>query len=219
MSDPDSEGIGALAAKMAKVMGAIDHVPKNGYNDYHNYEYSSDDDVMQALRPAMAKHNLAVFHSIIDRDVKKVETSSGTAWKTVVTMEITIADADSGQSKTVEWMGEADDGQDKGLYKALTSGVKYFALKTFLLSADTDVETHDAAASQGRPKSGGGPQEPTEGQLDYAKDLARKDVWTDGERSQLLNDRIPACSKSELSDLIDHMKSVVENGREVLNGA
>jgi len=217
MSDPDPDGIGALAAKMAKVMGAIDHVPKNGYNDYHNYEYSSDDDVMQSLRPVMAEHNLAIFHSITSRDVKKVETSNGTAWKTVVTMEITIADADSGQSKTVTWMGEADDGQDKGLYKALTSGVKYFALKTFLLSADTDVETHDAAASQGRPKSSG-PQEPTEGQLDYARDLAKKNVWTDSERDQLLNDRIPTSSKSDLSDLIDHMKKVGENGREALNG-
>jgi hypothetical protein len=220
MSDPDPEGMGALAAKIAKVMGAIEHVPKNGYNNYHKYEYSSDDDVMQSLRPEMAEHNLAVFHSVTDREATQVETSNGTAWKTVITMEITIVDGDSGQSYTSTWMGEADDSQDKGLYKAFTSGIKYWALKSFLLSADSDVETHDEEASQGKQEgpSNGAPQEPTDGQLNYAKDLARKDVWTDNERSQLLNERIPECSKSDLSDLIDHMKNVVENGREVLNG-
>jgi hypothetical protein len=41
-------------------------------------------------------------------------------------------------------------------------------------------------------------------------------VWKEQEREALLNTRIPGADKNELSDLIDHMNKVVENGREVL---
>lgn len=215
MEDSKSEGIGQLAKKIAQVMAAIDRVPKNGVNDYHGYEYSTDDDVMQSVRPVMAEHNLIALPSVTERETVEVETNKGTETKTYITMEITLIDGDSGQSKTVMWDGEAQDGQDKGLYKAYTSGIKYWALKTFLLSADADVETHDAAANQPR-SNGSASQEATEAQVEYAKDLARKDVWKEQEREALLNTRIPSADKNELSDLIEHMSKVVENGREVL---
>ena len=215
MEDSKSEGVGQLAKKIAQVMAAIDRVPKNGVNDYHGYEYSTDDDVMQSVRPVMAEHNLIALPSVTERETVEVETNKGTETKTYITMEITLIDGDSGQSKTVMWDGEAQDGQDKGLYKAYTSGIKYWALKTFLLSADADVETHDAAAGQAR-SNGSASHEPTQAQIEYAEDLAQNSVWTDEESEALLNTRIPSADKNELSDLIDHMSKVVENGREVL---
>jgi len=214
MSDPDSEGVGQLAKKIAQVMAAIDRVPKNGVNDYHGYEYSTDDDVMQSVRPVMAEHNLIALPSVTERETVEVETNKGTETKTYITMEITLIDGDSGQSKTVMWDGEAQDGQDKGLYQAYTSGIKYWALKTFLLSADADVETHDAAANQ--PRSNGRSSGPSDAQLDYARDLAKEDVWEEHERKQLLNDRIPNASSQEISELIEHMEKVRDHGREVL---
>jgi len=218
MEDSKSEGVGQLAKKIAQVMAAIDSVPKNGRNDYHNYDYSTDDDVMQSVRPVMAEHNLIALPSVVDRSIERVSTGkkeSDYQLHTQITLEVTLIDGDSGQSKTMTWEGEAQDGQDKGLYKALTSAMKYWALKTFLLSADADVETHDAAANQPR-SNGSASQEATEAQVEYAKDLARKDVWKEQEREALLNTRIPGADKNELSDLIDHMNKVVENGREVL---
>jgi hypothetical protein len=214
MEDSKSEGVGQLAKKIAQVMAAIDRVPKNGVNDYHGYEYSTDDDVMQSVRPVMAEHNLIALPSVTERETVEVETNKGTETKTYITMEITLIDGDSGQSKTVMWDGEAQDGQDKGLYKAYTSGIKYWALKTFLLSADADVETHDAAAGQAR--SNGRSSGPSDAQLDYARDLAKEDVWEEHERKQLLNDRIPNASSQEISELIEHMEKVRDHGREVL---
>lgn len=218
MEDSKSEGVGQLAKKIAQVMAAIDSVPKNGWNDFHKYKYSTDDDVMQSVRPVMAEHNLIALPSVVDRSIERVSTGkkeSDYQLHTQITLEVTLIDGDSGQSKTMTWEGEAQDGQDKGLYKALTSAMKYWALKTFLLSADADVETHDAAANQPR-SNGSASQEATEAQVEYAKDLARKDVWKEQEREALLNTRIPGADKNELSDLIDHMNKVVENGREVL---
>ena len=220
MSDPSKDGVDKLAMKMAQVMAEIDAVPKNGWNDFHKYEYSNDDDVMQSIRPVMAEHNLVAIPSVVERDMKRVSTGkkeSDYQLHTHLTLDITLIDGDSGQTKTIRWEGEAQDGQDKGLYKAYTSAIKYWALKTFLLSADAGVETHDAAAAQGSDGSSGG-SGPSDKQISYARDLAKKDVWTDSERRQLLNDRIPNADSRTLSDLIDHMKRVTENGREVLNG-
>ena len=217
----EPQGVGKLAAKIAKVMAAIDEVPKNGWNNFHNYEYSTDDDVMQKLRPAMAEVNLIALPSVKSREVKRVSTGkkeSDYQLHTRVTLEITLVDGDSGQSTAVTWEGEAQDGQDKGLYKAYTSGIKYWALKTFLLSADSDVETHDAAANQsaGRPSNAsakrgnsGGNQDPTEKQLEYAADLYGKDCWSEAEQKQL-RDRVSSANKNELSDLIDQMKETIE---------
>lgn len=218
MSDPETNGTDKLAMKVARVMSSIDSVPKNGRNDYHNYDYSTDDDVMQSVRPVMAEHNLIALPSVVDRSIERVSTGkeeSDYQLHTQIILEVTLIDGDSGQSKTMTWEGEAQDGQDKGLYKALTSAMKYWALKTFLLSADADVETHDAAASQPR-SNGSASREATEAQIEYAKDLAKKDVWREQEREALLNTRIPGADKNELSTLIDHMSKVVENGREVL---
>jgi len=222
MSDSDQDpSLGSakqLAAKVAAVMQAIGGVPKTGKNDYHGYEYSTDDDVMGKVRPAMAEHGLVALPAVKERSTRRVSTGpdeSDYTLHTHIALESTLIDTDSGEQRTMTWEGEAQDGQDKGLYKAYTSAIKYFMLKLCQLSADTDVETHDAAAGRNGQQSG--PQKPSESQLEYARDLAQNGVWTEAERERL-KQRIPASSKSDLSDLIDHMKSVVENGREVLNG-
>ena len=210
MPDSQPNGLGKLAAKIARVMAAIDSVPKNGRNDYHGYNYSTDDDVMQSVRPVMAEHNLIALPSVADRNVERVSTGpdeSDYQLHTHITLEITLIDGDSGQSKTVTWEGEAQDGQDKGLYKAYTSGIKYWALKTFLLSADTDVETHDAAANQ--PTQNGYSAEPSDAQLEYASDLYEKPCWSDKEQESL-RARVASADKNELSDLIDKMQQTVE---------
>lgn len=212
MQDSQAQGTGKLAAKIAAVMSEIGSVPKTGRNDFHSYDYSTDDDVMQSVRPVMAKHNLVALPSVRARETKQVEANNGTTLHTYITLEITLIDGDSGQSKTVLWEGEAQDGQDKGLYKAYTSGIKYWALKTFLLSSDSDVETHDAATEHTNGRSSG----PSDAQLDYARDLAKEDVWEDHERKALLNERIPNASGQEISELIEHMEKVRDNGREVL---
>jgi len=149
----DDAGLGTapeLAATIAQVMADIDGVPKTGYNDFHNYEYSTDDDVMGALRPVMAKHGLVALPDLVSRDVQRFGSEAeGYTLHTRIVLDITLIDSDSGQQRTMRWEGEAQDTQDKGLYKAYTSAIKYFMLKTFLLSADTDVETDDIAGKQG----------------------------------------------------------------------
>lgn len=214
-SDPQDASLGTapeLAKKIAAVMADIDDVPKNGHNDYHGYDYATDDDVMGAVRPTMAEHNLVALPSLVSRDIQRFGTEGDYTLHTRIVLDITLLDADSGQQKTMRWEGEAQDTQDKGLYKAYTSAIKYFMLKVFLLSADTDVETDDISGTSGAqaaPRQNGSPKQPSDKQLSYARDLAQKGVWSDSEK-KALEQKIQGATRQGLSDLIDDMKATIE---------
>jgi len=211
--DPSLGRAGDLASTIADVMASIGEIPKNGYNDYHNYDYPLDEDVMSALREAMTEHNLIALPSVEGRSMNKVSTGpdeSDFQFHTRVQFSVTLIDGDSGQQRTMHWEGEAQDGQDKGLYKAYTSGMKYWALKTFLMSAGDDVETADAAKEQPSRSSGqNGRREPSDAQMEFAQDLAKSSVWSEQEQADLKK-RISAVSRSEMSDLIDDMQGTIE---------
>ena len=233
MSDPDQEsattdptlgGAPELATKIAAVMADIDDVPKNGRNDYHGYDYATDDDVMGAVRPVMAEHNLVALPSVVSRDIQRFgNEQDGYTLHTRIVLDLTLIDGDSGQQRTIRWEGEAQDTQDKGLYKAYTSAIKYAMLKIFLLSADTDVETDDIAgkqgaqqAPQGRPKKNGSPEQPTDRQISFASDLAQSSVWSEKEQ-QAIQKRIENGTRSQVSNLIDDMQATIEE-RESASG-
>jgi hypothetical protein len=212
---PPDDSLGTapeLAKKIAAVMGDIEDISKSGVNDYHGYQYATDDDVMGAVRPKMAEHNLVALPSLVSRDIQRFGTEGDYTLHTRIVLDITLLDADSGQQKTMRWEGEAQDTQDKGLYKAYTSAIKYFMLKVFLLSADTDVETDDISGREGAqapPKQNGSPKQPSDKQVKYARDLAKKGVWSEKEQ-KALNAKIDRATRQGLSDLIDDMKGTIE---------
>lgn len=215
-SDPSLGGAPELAKKIAAIMADIDDVPKNGRNDYHGYDYATDDDVMGAVRPVMAEHNLVALPSVVSRDIQRFGSEGDYTLHTRIVLDLTLIDGDSGQQRTIRWEGEAQDTQDKGLYKAYTSAIKYAMLKIFLLSADTDVETDDIAgeqgaqqAPQGRPKQNGSPEQPTDKQVSFATDLSESSVWSDSER-QAIQKRIQNGTRSQVSSLIEEMQAAIE---------
>jgi len=60
-------------------------------------------------------------------------------------LTFTLTDTQTGFSEQVPWLAMGADPGDKAIYKAYTSGVKYFLLKTFLLPTDDDVEQEPAS--------------------------------------------------------------------------
>lgn len=212
--DPSLGTCEKLAQKIAKIMEGVGDIPKNGHNDRFNYDYPLDEDVMKALRKQMTEHGVIALPSVIGRTIEKQTTSGGTEMlHTRVQFEITLIDTDSGQQRTVHWEGEAQDSQDKGLYKAYTSGMKYWALKTFLMSAGDDVERTDSSPARQEQHRKNGKKEPSEAQIDFAKDLAESSVWSETEKEGLRK-RIDNYSRSEMSDLIDDMHSEIEKRKE-----
>lgn len=206
-----------LAQKMLKVMEGIGEVPKHGHNDHYNYDYPLDADVMEALREQMIKHGLVIMPSVEENEVetRKTERKDGSTkvmYNTQIRLSIKVIDVETGAAAQMYWSGEASDNQDKGLYKAYTSAIKYWALKTFLMSANDDVETADASTnsqSGSRP-----PGEPTQKQINYAKALASDDVWNDEEKNTLkgrVDMMIKRRDKKGLSNLIDQMDTEIDD--------
>ncbi len=135
----------ALFSKIAAVMGELERIPKTGFNAHFKYHYSTDGDVNDAVRRAMANHNLALLVDM--RNVK--QEVFGKSVKFTVEFEFTLACGDTGATWSNTWIGEALDGQDKGINKAATSAEKYFLMKTFVISTgdakdDPDSQSHNS---------------------------------------------------------------------------
>ena len=130
-----------LYAKMARVMGRLERIPKNGFNKHFKYYFVTDADVLDAVRKAMAAENICLFTSM--------ESVHQEGKKTVIHSKLTFADGDSGQEKSILWTGEAMDTQDKGIAKASTSALKYCLLKTFLISTGDEPDADQSGDQSG----------------------------------------------------------------------
>ena len=130
-----------LFAKMARVMGKLEWLPKNGFNKHFKYAFVTDADVVDAVRTAMSAEGLALFVSM--------DSVQQEGKHTIASFTITFADGESGATKSIHWVGEANDTQDKGLAKAATSAIKYALLKTFLISTGDDPDSDNDGPVEG----------------------------------------------------------------------
>jgi hypothetical protein len=160
----------SLFMKLAAVMGDLTRIPKSGENSYFKYKFATEGDVADALRERLAAKNIAFFASMVAVEQTEISRNNKTTWRTKATFEFTFADGESGETRTCLWESEAFDEQDKGINKAATAAVKYFLLKTFMLSTgdlaeDTDsgIEPHTGEIKGGnaRPKAGSQRPAPT----------------------------------------------------------
>jgi len=151
-TDPKAQA--SLFAKLARVMGRIKKLPKTGWNDFHKYKFVTDGDVSDAVRAALASEGVAFFASLqlLEQEAKKTRAQ----------FIFTFADGETGATWSCNWTGEAMDTQDKGIAKAATSALKYFLMKTFVLSAGDPEDDSD----NDKPKSSGQGRAPGKGETD-----------------------------------------------------
>lgn len=137
-----------LASKILKIMEEIQHIPKRGYNKFHNYPYVLEADVKSKLSTLCLKHRVVIFTSTISGSTKSQAIGEKGQLLTGTEMEYTIVDVDSGELKTVIVSGAGTDSGDKGIYKAMTGAYKYFALNTFMISTGDDPEHDDSYTTE-----------------------------------------------------------------------
>lgn len=138
-----------LAMKMVKIMGAVGNIAKDGQNKFQNYAFIQSDDVLNAVRAEMVKHNVIVFPRMLGYE-QSAETKG---FHAVVQFEFTLIDAETGEAMSGQWFGEASDSGDKSFSKAGTSALKYWLLKTFMIAAgepDADKESPEHDHEQAR---------------------------------------------------------------------
>lgn len=142
ISPPQASGQ-PLVMKLAAVMAAIERIQKRGHNDFHNYNYATEADIVTAIRIELASRHIMLLPAITGCTREHVGEKGMVL--TTLTMEFTFLDGVSGETLTRPWLGAGTDKEDKGAYKAMTGGEKYFLLKTFLIPTGDDPEANDAA--------------------------------------------------------------------------
>jgi hypothetical protein len=131
----------SLIKKLAEIMGEVERVPKNGNNSFQNYKYAMEADLVDEIRPKLAKRNIMVLPTLIETSrYQHTDKSEKVHLITDVKVKWTFHDADSGETQELIFPGCGMDSGDKGVYKALTGSEKYMLMKTFLIATGDDPE-------------------------------------------------------------------------------
>lgn len=139
-----------LVAKLAEVMAAVERIPKRGWNDFHKYHFATEADIAEALRTELASRNVMLIPGISGMEREKVGEKGQVL--TTLFMSMTFFDAETGETIERPWLGAGTDKEDKGAYKAITGGEKYFLLKTFLIPTGDDPEAETPAILPPAPR-------------------------------------------------------------------
>lgn len=151
----------SLVSKLAEVMATVSRIPKRGRNEFHKYDYATEADIAATVRTELALRHIMLVPAIVGEQRHPVGEKGSVL--TVLDMEMEFLDGESGESLKRTWKGYGTDKEDKGGYKAMTGGEKYFLLKTFLMptgddpEADNPRERKDSAAQSAVAPEGYGP--------------------------------------------------------------
>lgn len=114
------------------------------------YGYISADKILARVGEAMASNGLSIVPAAIEHNttLHTYTDSYGKdkmLWQVDAQLEMSIMDID-GAEKTVKWTGSGVDyaTPDKALYKAMTSGHKYFVMKLFMVGVGNEDGEHEA---------------------------------------------------------------------------
>lgn len=156
-----SEGTAAVAAavkpslvkKLVEVMACIDRIPKSGHNNFHDYDYTTEADVLEAVRGELAKRCVFIVPSVIDS--KEIGVGQKGMRVFTLRMRLTAHDGETGEQLSWDMYGQGSDSLDKGAFKAITGAMKYGLLKPFLVPTGDDPERDEGKASTTPPPPAG----------------------------------------------------------------
>ena len=155
----------SLAARMAAVMGGISRLKKTGWNNHQSYEFATDGDVSDLVRGSLSENGIAFCIEAVDIVSREPH---GKQYRIVIKWRMMLTNADDKNDYLeLDWFSEALDSQDKAFSKAATSAVKYFLLKTFLVSTGDPRDDPDT----GTPNAEGDVAFATKAQLDKMREL------------------------------------------------
>lgn len=142
--------------KMSEVMKEIGFIGKDQKNASQGFKFRGIDDVMNALYPALNKHNVFMVPSCIEEthELREVERSSGKKGvdKYVhIKMQYTFYAEDGSCVTAGPIPAEGLDSGDKATNKALSAALKYALIQTFSIPTkdmeEGDSTTIEASAS------------------------------------------------------------------------
>lgn len=136
----------SLAKKLAEVTAALDWVPKRGEapSNIGGYRYAMAVDIYAAVRSALSSRSVASTVGITSYHHEPKGDSGNIL--TTVTGDLTFIDGDTGEIISVPFVGSGMDKGDKGIFKAITGGVRDALKANFLLPTGDDPESESPEA-------------------------------------------------------------------------
>lgn len=134
-----------------RINGVMDEVKALEADKKHQqgYGYISADKILARVGEAMVNNGLSIIPACLQHttNLHTYTDSYGKEkmlWQVDAQMQMTISDAEEHET-TVLWTGSGVDyaTPDKALYKAMTSGHKYFIMKLFMVGVGNEDSEHE----------------------------------------------------------------------------
>lgn len=129
------------------IMGELGAISKDKKNVQQGFMYRGIDDVMNALNPLLAKHQVFVVPEVLEHIREERQSNKGnTLLYSICKIKYTFYASD-GSSISAVVVGEGMDSGDKATNKAMAIAMKYAFFQTFCIATeemkDPDEEVHE----------------------------------------------------------------------------
>ncbi len=149
-----------IAEKIAKASGIVGGKLKaDARNKEQGYDYISADKIISVCGQALADVGVMIAPQIDDVNIVPVERQGkGPRYDVVVKLSMTITDGEAAQ--VCQWVGMGSDYllPDKAMYKAITSGHRYFLAKLLNVGEGNEDGEHEAESATQKQAATAQPQ-------------------------------------------------------------
>ena len=150
--------------KLIEVSKAIGYLQKDKTNKMQGYNYLSEAKIKETIKREFEIQGIIFNYSTEEvREYEISQTHKGTRqFVTIVKGSYQFINVDNPEEKiTGTWFGTGSDTGDKGLYKAITGGIKYVLNTNFLIPSGDDPENDGNGGGKGKDKKIEPQKEPT----------------------------------------------------------
>lgn len=198
-------GPSELAKAKLKVMEAVPYIQKERKQGL-TYSFAGEAAILEKLHPAFQEAGLAwaVTGCTLIAQEQYTTKNNAAMNRVIVQATYTLTHAESGQSETVQALGEGSDHGDKATSKAMTSALKYALRQTFLIETGDDPD-HTSSDQQER-----GQQRPVQQQQ------PAKTQQPNGQQAAPAKAKKEAATVAELFASMDAVKRPPKDGAELV---
>ncbi len=134
-----------LASKIAKASIEVGSLAADKRNKEQNYDYLSADQILQKAGDALSKNGVVIIPSITFTEIKTTDRGQGKPPRLDAQVCFLMTVTDGAEKHESEWVGFGTDYStpDKAVYKAITSGHKYFEMKLLNISIGNEDGEHE----------------------------------------------------------------------------
>lgn len=159
-----------LASKIAKASIEVGSLAADKRNKEQNYDYLSADQILQKAGDALSKNGVVIIPSITSTEIKMVDRGQGKPPRLDAQVLFSMTVTDGQEKHESEWVGFGTDYStpDKAVYKAITSGHKYFEMKLLNIGIGNEDGEHENG-EQERKQSKPAQSSPVRNQAPVAK--------------------------------------------------